>query len=89
MTRLQSDYFFVSFFIFHTLLIVTRLQSFIVALPGDLSFSFYMHCFYTWEDNIKEWMGIGFGDSLRAVEDREGGKVLLQRQLWCQDDLQG
>ena len=25
-----------------------------------------------WEDNIKEWMGMGFGDSLRAVEDREG-----------------
>ena len=25
----------------------------------------------TWEDNIKEWMGMGFGDSLRAAEDRE------------------
>ena len=25
-----------------------------------------------WEDNIKEWMGMGFGDSLRAAEDREG-----------------
>ena len=25
-----------------------------------------------WEDNIKEWTGIGFGDSLRAAEDREG-----------------
>ena len=24
-----------------------------------------------WEDNIEEWMGMGFGDSLRAVEDRE------------------
>ena len=24
-----------------------------------------------WEDNIKEWTGIGFGDSLRAAEDRE------------------
>ena len=23
-----------------------------------------------WEDNIKEWMGMGFGDSLRATEDR-------------------
>ena len=22
-----------------------------------------------WEDNIKEWMGMGFGDSLRAAED--------------------
>ena len=42
-----------------------------------------------WEDNIKEWTGIGFGDSLRAAEDREGGKVLLQRHLWCPDDLRG
>ena len=25
-----------------------------------------------WEDYIKEWTGMGFGDSLRAVEDREG-----------------
>ena len=47
-----------------------------------------------WEDNIKEWTGIGFGDSLRAAEDREGsygkdGKVLLQRHLWWPDDLLG
>ena len=27
-----------------------------------------------WEDNIKEWTGMGFGDSLRAAEDREGCK---------------
>ena len=25
-----------------------------------------------WEDNIKEWTGMGFGDSLKAAEDREG-----------------
>ena len=25
-----------------------------------------------WEDNIKEWTGMGFGDFLRAAEDREG-----------------
>ena len=44
-----------------------------------------------WEDNIKEWTGMGFGDSLRAAEDREGRKVLLQRHrhLWCPDDLRG
>ena len=30
-----------------------------------------------WEDNIKEWMGIGFGDSLRAAEDREGWKGIV------------
>ena len=41
-----------------------------------------------WEDNIKEWTGMGFGDSLRAAEDRDG-KVLLQRPLWCPDDFQG
>ena len=39
-------------------------------------------------------MGMGFGDSLRAAEDRErwkglGGKVMLQRHLWCPDDRQG
>ena len=27
-----------------------------------------------WEDNIKEWTGMGFGDSLRATENREGWK---------------
>ena len=27
-----------------------------------------------WEDNIKEWTGMGFGDSMRAAEDREGWK---------------
>ena len=26
----------------------------------------------SWEENIKEWTGMGFGDSLRATEDREG-----------------
>ena len=30
-----------------------------------------------WEDNIKEWTGMGFGDSLRAVEDREGWKGIV------------
>ena len=30
-----------------------------------------------WEDNIKEWMGMGFGDSLRAAEDREGWKGVV------------
>ena len=30
-----------------------------------------------WEDNIKERMGMGFGDSLRAVEDREGWKGIV------------
>ena len=29
------------------------------------------------EDNIKEWTGVGFGDSLRAAEDREGWKGIV------------
>ena len=31
-----------------------------------------------WEDNIKEWTGMGFGDSLRAAEDREGWKDIVE-----------
>ena len=27
-----------------------------------------------WKDNIKEWTGMGFGNSLSAAEDREGWK---------------
>ena len=30
-----------------------------------------------WKDNIKEWMGMRFGDSLRAAEDREGWKGIV------------
>ena len=30
-----------------------------------------------WEDNIKEWTGMGFGDSLKAVEDIEGWKGIV------------
>ena len=30
-----------------------------------------------WENNIKEWTGMGFGDSLRATEDREGWKGIV------------
>ena len=29
------------------------------------------------EDNIKEWTGMGFGDSLRVAEDREGWKGIV------------
>ena len=43
-----------------------------------------------WKDNIKEWTGMGFGDSLRAAEDREGWKgivatssVVLRRPTTC------
>ena len=30
-----------------------------------------------WEDNINEWTGMGFGDSLRAAEDREWWKCIV------------
>ena len=30
-----------------------------------------------WKDNIKEWTGMGFGDSLRVAEDREGWKGIV------------
>ena len=30
-----------------------------------------------WEDNIKEWTEMEFGDSLRAAEDREGWKGIV------------
>ena len=30
-----------------------------------------------WEDNVKDWTGMGFGDSLRAVDDREGWKGIF------------
>ena len=30
-----------------------------------------------WEDNIKEWTGMGFGDSMRAAEDSEGWKGIV------------
>ena len=30
-----------------------------------------------WEDNIQEWTGIGFGDSLRAAKDSEGWKGIV------------
>ena len=32
-----------------------------------------------WEDNIKEWMGMGFRDSLRAAKDREGWKGIVAK----------
>ena len=32
---------------------------------------------------------MGFGDSLRTAEDMEGWKGMVQRHLWCPDDLRG
>ena len=32
-----------------------------------------------WEDNMKEWTWMGFGDSLRAAEDQEGWKGIVAK----------
>ena len=42
-----------------------------------------------WEDNIKEWAGLEFGKSHRAVENRENGENWLQNHLWCPNDPRG
>ena len=42
-----------------------------------------------WEDNIKEWTGLEFGKSQRAVENRENGNNWLQNYLWCPHDPRG
>ena len=42
-----------------------------------------------WEDNIREWTGLEFGKSQRAVENRENGENWLQIHLWCPNDPRG
>ena len=43
-----------------------------------------------WEDNIKEWTGLEFGRSQRAVGNREKRKKnWLQNNLWCPNDPRG
>ena len=39
-----------------------------------------------WEDNIREWPGLEFGKSQRAVGKRENGGNWLQNHLWCPND---
>ena len=41
-----------------------------------------------WEDNIKELTGMGLEIPWGQRKTGKDGKVLLQRQLWCPDDLQ-
>ena len=31
-----------------------------------------------WEDNTKDWTGLEFGESVRAVEDREGWRRIVE-----------
>ena len=44
-----------------------------------------------WEDNIREWTGLEFGKSQRAVENRENGKKKnwVRNHLWCPNDPRG
>ena len=42
-----------------------------------------------WEDNSREWTGLEFGKSKRAVENRENGENWLQNHLWCPNDPRG
>ena len=42
-----------------------------------------------WEVNIREWTGLEFGKSQRAVENRENGENWLQNNLWCPNDPRG
>ena len=37
-----------------------------------------------WEDNLKEWTGMEFGDPLLKGSGRHG--KMLQRHMWCSDD---
>ena len=41
-----------------------------------------------WEDNIREWTGMEFEIPGGHRKTGKGGKVLLQRHLWCPDDRQ-
>ena len=42
-----------------------------------------------WEDNIREWTGLEFGKSQRAVEKGKNGENWLQNHLWCPNDPRG
>ena len=42
-----------------------------------------------WEDNIREWTGLEFANSQRAVENRENGGNWLRNHLWCPNDPRG
>ena len=42
-----------------------------------------------WEDNIREWTGLEFAKSQRAVENRKNGGNWLRNHLWCSNDPRG
>ena len=39
-----------------------------------------------WEENIREWTGLEFGRSHRAVENREKWRKMIANHLWCPND---
>ena len=43
----------------------------------------------SWEDNIREWTGLEFGKSQRAVENREKWRKLIGNHPWCLNDPHG
>ena len=42
-----------------------------------------------WEDNIREWTGLEFAKSQRAVENRGKWRKLVPNCLWCPSDPRG
>ena len=42
-----------------------------------------------WEDNIREWTGLEFAESQRAVENRGKWRKLVANHLWCPNDPRG
>ena len=42
-----------------------------------------------WEDNIREWTGLEFVKSQRAMRTGENGENWLQNHLWCPNDPRG
>ena len=43
----------------------------------------------TEEETTRQHQGMESGDSLWQRKPGKGGKALLQRHLWCPDDLRG
>ena len=39
-----------------------------------------------WDDDIREWTGLEFGRSQRAVENRKNGENWRQNHQWCPND---
>ena len=42
-----------------------------------------------WEDSIREWTGLEFAKSQRAVENRKNGEHWLQTHSSCPNDPRG